>query len=277
VAAACRASCSPLGGNSAAFAVLKQTVKRERDKDTGFSLIELLVVIAILAILAALLLPALSRSKASGRRADCLNNLRQLSLAIQLYAADNADTLPAIANVTGGVLTTNHWGIFYRRLINSFVVRREASSPQDKLFSCPADTFYYDFPSLAYKAQSLHDQPITEYSSYGFNGANGSPNLPAPVLNETSFPGVFGRRQGAIRDPARTLLLLETPAFFPWSWHQPLRLPAGQFGVDGARNLVSFVDGHLSYAKIYWNAHYRGITACSYDTPSGYDYKRSGD
>jgi prepilin-type N-terminal cleavage/methylation domain-containing protein len=140
-----------LGGNSAAFTVLEQRVKRERhkDRDSGFTLMELLVVIAIIVILAALLLPALSRSKAAGQRTDCLNHLRQLSFALQFYAADNGDTLPAISNPTGGVVSTNHWGIFYRRLINNYVVRQEAPSARDKLFSCPADTFYYDFPSLA--------------------------------------------------------------------------------------------------------------------------------
>ena len=222
-------------------------------------------------------LPALSRSRASAQRTHCLNNLRQISLGLQLYAAENADTLPAAPNVTGGVMTTNHWGVFYRRLINGYLARQATSSPQDKLFACPADTFCYDYPSLAYKAQGMHEQSITEYSSYGFNGANGSPNSPPAFLNERSFPGVFGRKQASIKDPARTLLLMECAAFFPWSWHQPLKLPGGQFGVDRARNLVSFVDGHVRYVTIYWNPKYRKITACSYDTPSGYAYKRSGD
>jgi prepilin-type N-terminal cleavage/methylation domain-containing protein len=256
--------------------VLDQIVKRSLHAGRGFSLAEVLVVIAIIALLAALLLPALSRSKASAQRTYCLNNLRQIGIGVQLYAADHGDTLPAASNVTGRVMTTNHWGVFYRRLINSYVAR-PASSPQDKLFACPADTFCYDFPSSAYKAESLHDQPITDYSSYGFNGANGSPYRPEPFLHETSYPGVFGRRQASIREPARTLLLMETPAFFPWSWHQPVRLPAGQFGVDGARNVVSFMDGHVHYGNIYWNPKYPKITACSYDTPNGYDYKRSGD
>jgi len=65
-------------------------MKRKR----AFTLIELLVVIAIIAILAALLLPVLSKAKQSGYRAVDLNNLKQLGVAMNLVAADNEDRLP---------------------------------------------------------------------------------------------------------------------------------------------------------------------------------------
>jgi len=74
---------------------------------SAFTLIELLVVIAIIAILAALLIPAVVRSKESGRAAACLSNLHQLGIALQLYVQDNQNLLPVMRDKSTNALVTN--------------------------------------------------------------------------------------------------------------------------------------------------------------------------
>ena len=66
------------------------------NRGRAFTLVELLVVIAIIGILAALLMPVLSRTKSSAGKATDLNNLKQIMDAIHLYASDNGDGLPAL-------------------------------------------------------------------------------------------------------------------------------------------------------------------------------------
>lgn len=124
---------------------------RRRNARRGFTLIELLVVIAVIAILAALLLPALAKSKQKAFTISCLNNLKQLQLCWQLYADDNNDVLPPNNFVydltTGGPLPGTSWSDTWcpgntrtdsttTNIENGLLFKYNRSSA---IYHCPAD------------------------------------------------------------------------------------------------------------------------------------------
>lgn len=103
---------------------------RTRARSKGFTLIELLVVIAIIAILAALLLPALARAKQQALRTECVNNVHQIEIALNLYAGQSNDRLPQLSG--GGAAWT--WDI-----PNSAInIMMKAGGLTQKTFYCPS-------------------------------------------------------------------------------------------------------------------------------------------
>jgi type II secretory pathway pseudopilin PulG len=232
----------------------------------------MLVVIAVIGILAALLLPTLSSAKARARRTTCLNNLKQINLGVHMYADDHGDVLSLVNSNFSAIAFVG-----YKNWMKSYVGLHGVSSPQDALFACPADTFCLPENIGGATPIACHLLPEFNYTSYFFNAGNIRRDY--PLTNE--FPGIAGRKLTSIKNPAKTVLVAEQPAFNPNSWHQPQKLVGKQYQFNDARNMVSFVDGHVNYIKIYWDTNATimppHFEAWHYDPPAGYDYKWSGD
>jgi prepilin-type N-terminal cleavage/methylation domain-containing protein len=250
----------------------------------AFTLVELLVVMAIIGIVAALLLPGLSRAKRNAQRTTCVNSVRQINLGVRMYSDDSNDASPShgpasVTNITD--VSSLYAG--YKELMKSYVGLRGKSSSQDKLFACPADGFFPSFitnppppfPLPHYAQQSFHDVPFSGFSSYMFNGGD---NVTRDFGTfKVTLHGLAGVKLTAIKHPSKTLLVGEYSASAPWSWHEP----STSLMFNDAKNVVSFADGHVSYIKVYWNSTpYPGGTlslAIQYNPPASYDYQWSAD
>ncbi|HVU07337.1 MAG TPA: prepilin-type N-terminal cleavage/methylation domain-containing protein [Verrucomicrobiae bacterium] len=201
----------------------------------GFTLIELLVVIAIIAILAALLLPALASAKAKAKRIQCLSGMRQLGLGFFQFNADNADMYPP----AGWVGTKGGWQITWDCWLNQYIggnaplvdLEYASLSPDEttKALVCPADTF----PKVSYLGGNEPDvYALRSYAMIAcgpnFGSTGDMQRDPQNGLVDLSQPGkegvgawwldgnatkpnfeAQGYKASVVMDPAGTILLCE--------------------------------------------------------------------
>ncbi|MCK4292950.1 MAG: prepilin-type N-terminal cleavage/methylation domain-containing protein [Planctomycetes bacterium] len=204
-------------------------------KRRGFTLIELLVVIAIIAILMAILMPALNRAKEQGKRAACLNNLRQLGLAWSLYADDNEGKIVNGNTITGSFNKDGTCWVYWPGRSASEEERIEGIKsgllfpycPNVKLYKCPT---------------GLRGEVVTYAIVDAMNGHDAIPGAEGHIVKNRS----------QIRRPGERVVFIDEGRLTPVSWtvyyDQEKWWDAPPIRHGNGTNF-SFADGHSEYWK----------------------------
>jgi prepilin-type N-terminal cleavage/methylation domain-containing protein/prepilin-type processing-associated H-X9-DG protein len=246
-------------------------------KKSGFTLIELLVVIAIIAILAAMLLPALSAAKNRAKQIACLNNQKQLALGMMLYMGDSNDNFPGAASNQQGFHLEDwiYWrpagysdpitpGVITLPLAQSQITSLLRTGSSTNLFRCPMDTSDTD-------RKTQYPPPFTYYSTYSFNGYSRGSGM--SLQWDTAGKNPVNFKSTSVRSPSDKIMMAEESAMLNDPKDNPV--PGNPKGViaDGrwapsysgplatgdmltkrhsGKADVAFADGHAELVPYYW-------------------------
>ena len=201
----------------------------------AFTLIEFLVVIADHRHPCRAFAPALGRAKEKGGQTACPSNLRQVNLAIRLYADDCSDSLPVLPTPNP---YPNGVGAYYKQLVKGYLGLTGPASPSEKVFICPSDRI-------------LHTQIGHAFTSYTFNGYEVGPG---------AIPRITGKKLGPSRAWQGGVGRRVAGVF------RGIVAPGYSQDHPNAKNVLSFVDGHAGLSRIYWNG-VSDLDPCNYEPP----------
>jgi hypothetical protein len=217
----------------------------------AFTLTDLLASVAAFSVLVAILVLSLVAMRDKSRLAVCAANLRKVDQAVLDFSAQNDHKLPGAAP---GDKLSPWW--FYKEQVKRYAGLAGESSPRDTVFACPSDRGYSD-------PAPFHLNRRFDFSSYVFNGV---------TLPGTPVPNIAGLALSAIKEPKRTLLVMEWTAHAPLSWHKSKTGKENSPFYCDAKSVVGFVDGHVGFIPIYYDGYNAAYTQ---DPIDGYEYQYS--